>query len=417
MLAGAALLLFAVVARVEAQGAPPAAPPPVVNIPVEPMGFEPPSRFYMPFRVPSFTLDFVDANHIMLTFQAHRLMRREADAGPNDDDQEVRVLVLSLPDGKITAQTTWRLHDRGRYLWPLGNGYFLLRIRNTLYRVGPSLKPELWLEPEGELASLQLSPDSSMVIAQYINLAKSEDDEGDAGAGRPAGAPTLGADAPHLSDSLRAKRYTVLLVDTRNNQARRTPDLDHSIFIPALKNGYVFAEAGKAHNWNLFLHPFEAGANPQPMGTVVSSCQPLIDPLSEETFLVTECIPYSPDQQVEAFDIHGAKLWGQRWEARFIWRNFVASPDGRRFVYESTEVSHSMATLDPVDPDSIVGEPVGVFDTQTGKLNFVLAADPVMTAGQNFALSPDGNHLAILRKGAIEIYNLPPTTTAAQAKY
>jgi hypothetical protein len=41
----------------------------------------------------------------------------------------------------------------------------------------------------------------------------------------------------------------------------------------------------------------------------------------------------------------------------------------------------------------------------------------VLSAGQNYALSPDGGRFAVLRENAIEIYDLPPTTpeTAANA--
>jgi hypothetical protein len=39
-------------------------------------------------------------------------------------------------------------------------------------------------------------------------------------------------------------------------------------------------------------------------------------------------------------------------------------------------------------------------------------ASPVLSAGQNFALSADGRRFAILRNGAIEVYDLPPVLAA-----
>jgi hypothetical protein len=71
--------------------------------------------------------------------------------------------------------------------------------------------------------------------------------------------------------------------------------------------------------------------------------------------------------------------------------------------------------MDPVDESTIVNEMVGVFDTETGQLRLVKNATPIMSAGQNYALSPDGLRFAILRAGAIEIYDLPPITTPASA--
>ena len=55
---------------------------------------------------------------------------------------------------------------------------------------------------------------------------------------------------------------------------------------------------------------------------------------------------------------------------------------------------------------------VGVFDTTTGKLVLVRNAHPMVSAGQNFALSANGRRFAILRNQAIEIYNLPANSNA-----
>jgi hypothetical protein len=42
-------------------------------------------------------------------------------------------------------------------------------------------------------------------------------------------------------------------------------------------------------------------------------------------------------------------------------------------------------------------------------------ASPILTAGQNFALSEDGERLAVLREGAIEIYKVPSPPAAESA--
>ena len=51
--------------------------------------------------------------------------------------------------------------------------------------------------------------------------------------------------------------------------------------------------------------------------------------------------------------------------------------------------------MDPVDETNIVNQMVGVFDTQTGQLRLVKNATPILSAGQNYALSPDGSRFAI----------------------
>ena len=46
-------------------------------------------------------------------------------------------MLVELPTGKVLAQTQWRLHDRGQYLWSLGHGRFLLRVRDRLTVIAP----------------------------------------------------------------------------------------------------------------------------------------------------------------------------------------------------------------------------------------------------------------------------------------
>jgi hypothetical protein len=130
---------------------------------------------------------------------------------------------------------------------------------------------------------------------------------------------------------------------------------------------------------------------------------------------VLTCPHSGNDHIVHAVDTAGKALWQQRWESRYIWPTFQLAQDGSRFAYSSLQVSHSVSAMDPVDESNIQSQMVGVFDTATGQLRLAKDASPILSAGQNYALSPDGSRFAILRKGAIEVYDLPPTSAPAPA--
>lgn len=390
---------------------------PAARILTEPLGFVPPSRFFLPYRIPSATLDFLDANHLLFTFHAAKLMRREVDDPKDDQDQTVQALVLTIPEGKIEAEGTWRLHDRERYLWMLGEGRFLVRERNTLYVSDKSLVRTTYLHPEGELVSVQLSPDASVLAAQYAVPLKERDEEEEQG-DRPANAPTLGpspSSPPTLGDDAprfpeKPKQYNLLIVDTHERTANRLAHLRQPLNFPMVEGGYLSVQPGKGKQWDISLSPF--GGESRVVTDVTSTCQPGISALSEQVFMAQTCLPFTSDHLMLAFDVHGHKLWEQLWQSRFTWGSFAYTAAGNRFAYGSIEVNHSLAPLDPVDESSILGQPVGIFSIQSGKLDTVLDANPILSAGENFALSPDGEKLAILRDGAVEIYNLPPVTAA-----
>ena len=375
------------------------APPiPARRFAVEPLGFVPPGKLYQPYRVPFVTLDFLDATHLLFTFHIAALMERLPNDPPDDEDQTVRAVVFSLPAGKIVARTDWRLHDRGPYLWTLDKGRFLLRKRDTLYIGDDGLNLKPYLSPDGKLASVQISPDKSILTAQYASPIPASE----LGDGTATHAPTLGPDAPRLS--ARPQQYSMLIVNTAERQAKRVSGMHNAVVLPMVQGGYLGVDQEKAKLWNIAIIPFSGQA--RQVASVTSSCQPTVQAISEKVFLAQSCIPFTSQHLMDAFSVDGKKLWEQVWQSRFTWGTFAYSAVGNRFVYGSVEVDHDVAALDPIDSTQILGQPIGVFDVATGDPDLVVDANPVLTAGRNFALSPGGDKLAVLRNGAVEIYDL-----------
>jgi hypothetical protein len=378
---------------------------PVLRIPVDALGFTPPPALYLPYRIPESSLDFLDADHLLLTFHVARLMRRRPDASESDQDQTIHAVLFDLPGGRIAAQTDWRLHDRARYLWMLGGGTFLLRKGDTFYRGDTSLELRPYLSPVGSFMFAELSPDAAHFEVEYSNPATE-----DAPATKSQ-APSLLGDGTQFAKP--KQKYTLLIVDTQNLTSKRVNDLPAPIMLPLVPGGYLTAVEGKGRQWAVMMNPWQGA--PHAITTVDSTCRPDAQPISSDAFLALSCLPYSTDHLVQAFDLSGKKLWEQRWQSRFIWGTFSYSRSGSRFAYGSLEVDHDVDPLDPVDISSILGQPVGVFEVQNGKSDLVLGATPIITAGENFALSPSGDRFAIVRDGAIELYDLPPIAGTAPA--
>jgi hypothetical protein len=128
------------------------------------------------------------------------------------------------------------------------------------------------------------------------------------------------------------------------------------------------------------------------------------------------CYGDADDRQVIAVSTKDGELWRDRWQNRFVWGWFDSAANGSRFVYESVQVNRSISTFDALYPEDIQAQMAGVYDTESGKLVLVRDASPVLTAGQNVALSRDGKRFAMLRNGVIEVYDLPPVSVPAPKK-
>lgn len=369
---------------------------PAVRIPVAPLGYMAPSAFYLTSRLSSASLDFIDSSHVLFTFHVSGLMKRLPGDPPDDEDQMIRAVVLDLRTGKVQAKTEWRMHDRARYLWALGGGRFMVRQRDTLWLTDRTLKLKPYLNVAGKLVAVEMSPDRKLLM---FEAQEQPEDTAATPALQPGGALQLGS-----------KKTRLYMVQPDTRKVVATSVVPHPVELPLLSDGYVNALPGKKSNtWMLTHVPFHG--EPQPMTEMDSPCRPTLQVLSANVTLAEGCWGSGSDHKVEAMTLAGRVLWQQTWSNKYIWPTFAFSGDGTRFAYASIQVSQPIGALDPVDNTNIVNQLVGVFDTVTGKLQLVRTATPILSAGQNYALSDDGRRFAILRNGAIEVYDLPPAET------
>lgn len=112
------------------------------------------------------SLDFLDSDHILFTFNPKKLFIRHPDCPLAHDDRLVHAVVLELSSGKVLKQTDWYFHDAHRYLWTLGSGKILLRKLNSLYLVDSDLQEKLLWTSSKDLLWVSVSPDGRQIITE-----------------------------------------------------------------------------------------------------------------------------------------------------------------------------------------------------------------------------------------------------------
>jgi hypothetical protein len=148
------------------------------------------------------------------------------------------------------------------------------------------------------------------------------------------------------------------------------------------------------------------------LGRVASQCTPHENFLNPKALVIESCGLKEGDIFLDAWTTEGKKLWSGRRDGHLVWPTFAYSRKGDRFALSMLEVSHFIDLLDSLNDEDVREQVVQVFDSATGALLLATNASPILTAGQNFALSDDGERLAVLREGAIEIYNVPSPAAA-----
>jgi hypothetical protein len=378
--------------RGESPQSSPPEPQPAFRIDVAALGYMPPSAFYLTYRLSSASLGFFDDDHLLFTFRVGGLLKRLPTDRDGDDDQQVRALVLDLQTGKVVQQADWRMHDRSQYLWPFLDGKFLVRVRDTLYLTDKSLLLQPYISFDSTLDEVEVSPDRKSMVVERDDPPK-------------LAPPTLG-DA-----SVKENPVKVEIVASGSRQATVIRESEQAVHVPLLGDGIAdVLEGNLEQGWVVRDVPLQG--EPRMLASVRSNCRPTVEPVSATVALVMGCYQADADRPVVAISTDGRTLWKEQWENKYVWGWFTFAENGSRFAYESVQVTRPITVLDAMEPEDVSQQLAGVYDTESGKLVLVRDASPVLTAGQNVALSPDGKRFAVLRRGALEIYDLPPVSSA-----
>jgi hypothetical protein len=369
--------------------------PPAFALPVQALGFSaPPLPAYLGERNSLVSLDFLDENRLLFTFRAPGLLRREAG---EEDVRQIRAVLLALPSGVVEAEALWTVHDRGRYLWMLHDGHFLLRDRNNLQMGDATLELKPYLRFPGPLNYLEMDPSQQFLVTDSTEPEAAAEDPGEPLVEGKKSAPPL---SPVIR-ILRRDSGQVLLV-SRSSLA---------VHLPINADGYLESLRARGGKWLLNLKYFSGGSSI--LGQVESSCSPVFDFVSQREVLATTCDDFGYRKLV-AMGTDGRLLWENRRFSATVWPLRVMGPNGSRLAWESLTVTRPVNASSPLDAEDVYGQRVEVFNAADGKVALDAPASPVFDAGGNVAISPSGRRIAVLNGGQIQVFELPPALPLAE---
>lgn len=367
---------------------------PEVRIPVASLGY------MAPGELPEFgyeamvELHFLDAGHLLFSFNIDGLLRRSDSCPTAVTQRKVRAVVLAIPSGKVEKQTEWQLFHFTDYLWALGNGQFLLRRCSDLDVVGASLDPQSVVHAVGEIEAVGFSPDRSTMMVEE----KSEEPRK---AVKPTNNPVFGPGGPT------AEPVVASFIRLHPLQIVTSARLPFPAAVPILHQGILELLSGLKSSWTVDLLPFpgmEPGGE-RKIAEIHSACQPTLTPISSGVIAAGVC-GHGGKRIFEGYDTSGLLLWRIPVGDDRDYPRFLLTRNGVHFAIESLHAKRPLAALDPLSNKVIDGEIVDIYDTTTGVLIGSLKIEPAFTAGRNADFSPDGTRIAVLDQGAIDIYSL-----------
>ena len=337
------------------------------------------------------TINYVDANHVLFTFNPKKLFQRDPACPPTHQDRIIQAQVIDVGTGTVVHQASWYVHDERRYLWPLGEGRFLLRKLNSLYEVDSDLHEKLLLESPKQLLFTSVTPEGKQIIVE-----------------------TAVDDSAKAAKSSKAK-VKIEFLDAKSLAVQRTIRLSQIMPLDATSLG--FADA--VHSGKIWLIRFGSGSNDRSYITRVrSQCIPDLKFPTYNTMFVGRCSAEGSDYSVSIFTLTGHFLWREKWNQHRYEPVLDRSEDGSRVVISTLMGTTPDGT--PIAEDQEwpqVQQSFRVMDAATGTPVLTTKAAAAILKGQNFALSPDGRQFAVLDGPSLEMFDLPQMTTDERAKY
>ncbi|HXC95787.1 MAG TPA: hypothetical protein VNU92_08795 [Edaphobacter sp.] len=393
-------------------------PEPPLRIPLQNFGFQPISNEFLLNGSSMFTIHYVDDKHLLLTFVVHRLIPRLPDEPKDDLDRLVDGLLVELPSGKILARTSWHLHDHAQYLWNLGHGHFLLRVRDTLTTIAPlanlgkaePFDQHPFLEsPDRHLAALIPSPEGDLLIIESVKRKPPHSG---------IRASVVGPPVPSGQSEKNPVQIDFLRLNVTDDGGpiqgsfAGAVQSDNTGDVPVTTAGYLaIVDQGRPH-WAFDFHSFAGKVHE--LSPFDSTCSPVPIFVSRSEFIAFGCRGGRTMQQIGGFNMRGEEMWEQGLFGDFVAPSLAFSPASGRFALSRILLRTSAVSDQPISVDEVSGQSVVVYQTGTGKQLLRADCSPAERAGQNFALSPNGETLAVIHADALEIYTLPPLTNKDQ---
>ncbi len=382
-------------------------PKPAVKIQLESLGYRGrPTAALLMVRTALLTVDFVDGQHVLFTYEYRRLLKR--DDAEDDQGRMVRAVVVELATGKIVKQDDWRLHDADAYLWALDGGNFLLRVGRVFYEVnGLTLEKREFLKSEAPIRKVQADEGTNLLTLETVTEKHTAEEHAKlVEQSLLSGAPPPAEDYEMFGFDLKTGRGLL-----REKMGRMGSVEGNETLV--LKEEHVREKQYMVSAVELGANAKD-GAGERGLASLTSDCVPSLTMLGHDVVMVATC----KDMGERLYGLRttdGELLW-KRGEGNWPWPDVVRTAQGNRFAVQSVSLPRFFGIHDSLDEGDMEAGRVQVYDVATGVEAFSTVLKPLYSTTHEVALSGDGMRLAAVRDGALEVYDLPAEPTAVEAK-
>jgi hypothetical protein len=338
----------------------------------------------------SSAISYLGPNEMLFTFNPHLMVQRSVAESKFSNLRTIRAVLINVEDKKVVKTVDWKVPDARQYQWSIGQDRVLVHVGRELRLYGPGLKLEQHISLGGPLEFVRTSPSSTYLAVAVVQERHSDTVHRqllEAEAREPeedVEIKVLDGDLHVLATVVRSSRIgPPVLSDNGEIRLRRTQ-----------KNQWQIVEDA----WDGQKHIF---------ATVNSTCAPDVTSLPPDLLFVVGCDRQGTGKWYRVLEPNGKpvlKGWSPSAELE---HRATGVPSGSDFAIGIAEAGKSIADEAAFRTSDVANERIAVYSAANGERTFAVTIPSPSPTVQSFALSPDGNFVAVILGDQIAFYKVP----------
>jgi hypothetical protein len=364
-----------------------------LSLPTTMLGYVPHDRReYAAFDYES-TLNFLDAQNLLFTYDPHRLRLRIPSGISSESVRTIRAVVLDPATLKVKRILDWQIQGEGQYLWRAGPDQILVHLGNHLRLLGSNLAVIREISLEGKLVFVSSSPSGDHIAVGTLHERHTR------------------ALHDELVETLKTQPEEDVDIQLFDQDLRVQLAIRQSSSLPppVLSDaGEVRVNSSGLNRW--LIREYNWNHTIRTIAKVTSQCRPDLDtPLPNAIFIVG-CNPSTSQNWYRMIRLDGHPILNSQGSSEDLEQS-SSSTDQANFAVRVVRANNAVARGDTFYKQDLKEQQVSVYRASDGKRLFFTISPGISLAEQSFALSPNGTQLAVISDLTILLYpivNLNP---------
>jgi hypothetical protein len=342
-------------------------------------------REYAAFDFES-TLDFLDAQNLLFTYDPHRLRQRIPNGISSESVRTIRAVVLDPTTLNVKRILDWQIQGEGQYLWRAGPGRILAHLGSHLRLLGPNLAVIREIPLAGKLVFVSSSPSGDHIAVGTLHERHTR------------------AMHDQLVETLRTPPEEDVDIQLFDQDLRVQLAIRQSSSLPppVLSDaGEVRVNSSGLNRW--LIREYNWNRTVRTIAKVTSQCRPdLATPLPNAIFIVG-CNPSTSQNWYRMIRLDGHPILNSQGSSEDLEQS-SSSTNQADFAVRVVRANAAVSRGDTFYKQDLKEQQVSVYRASDGKRLFSATSPGISLAEQSVALSPNGAQLAIISDLTILIY-------------